>query len=1508
MTSPTRQAAIPARSTNTERAGVGDSRWSHLEREADRAADLALSLPDDASAATSRMALSQPSFGHADLEPLPQTVLRTLATPGAPLESGLKSDMERRLGHDFSRVRIHTDFDAANSARELEAQAYTVGDHVVFGAGGFMPATRLGRHLIAHELAHVVQQAGWHRGSGNLGVVQRKPEGEATVVAPAQDPVAAPAKEPASAENVTEMPKLLDRFTAPAPVALAPDTPGERPNAEKIDLAGLFHDLAFGLRESRKTIESSAWDAHADLERSSKGAGKKADDHKQAADATVHSIADTRRAEIDKLVDAEEAHLAWQMNQCRQRAGDYATNAKRAQTDQFEHFRGSLAKVFNDWGRRFEKLDKDQYKRVHDTITEYKHVALTTAGNYDIQYIRSNTRQSAARAEAQREAINEVAMDFVENADKAHTDITVHLSEATSLLIRDVWKQRDEALEKYKEALPPVLKGIDDQLAAARADISMKGAQTGLKLVKIRKLLKDRVDTVEQEALKGNTRFATTVSKEIDQARTGAFRWLAHATPEAMKPIGTVTADAAELLASRKEQLDPAASRQFVGEVVQFSLDAAEDASPVFADARNRGVRDFAAVGPNAKRRFATGAASFKAQLHREGQQHEMKMTEFSRDSDQGLDASVADLDSIFQDNFERANDSLRKMLQDTLDKIYEPLEKARKDVLKAIDDSLHELSNAKWALRHEIPRAAQIAKWKYDHPRRARWVQRIDIFLGVVAAGLVLAALIFALPFILGAEAALVVTLLIVFVTSFMAGYYGAQAYDERRKAGAGRVSAFFGAVADVTGVTDAWRAISDGKMSDFERGFAVGNLLLAIYGGSKGIAGKFFKSAQVRFPKLFTNPFRAPLPGIAVEPHPLTTGAVPPELPRPGISDELKLPRETVATENLPEQAPVQEPHGTAPGMEPERPEAPQQAAKNSEPDTNAQPAEPRKTPADETPSPEDFSTPDSSQTAPAPQTDPGEPVVPAPDEPAPDSTGKDPVPPRKKRIGFELPYEEKPPTGEVEQRLHHRPKPAIPETPPPAPKGPIGFKPPEGTPPNVPTNVETPRPTGEAPPAGSGYTQMPPAREVPGSGSSAGGPTNMTGSPTTMSGETGSRSGQTPTRGAVVSNIEPEGIGAAPQPVGGRQVDIELADELAVREARAQRMAAEDALAKTQKDLAAAQEIDKELGPRPKRDYIHDEVQKQKANVAEAEKRVHEAKRTEIKAEADERIDLKRRRDLDPAAAKYDPELRQHAEEEYGRRSERVAELDEFMEANKQEIADAEAEVKRAEDAFDDAGNGEHWDPNKKERVNSRQQARDKIDQAKLELGKAQRKNVDALKAKNNQIERMQDLDRVIAPDDYPQLTADKGVYGEKQGRGYMQGDRGYKFKGSSKEPFKGPPREQGLDGVFEKDTSVPQPEPEFGTEPDPKHVVTEMKYDTSELSAGQKRTEWVDDNLEKTVGKDHANQMRKDGYDYWVVKYDPVTGKVLPPRKMWTWKPNGKIGPGGRILGDAHPYLP
>lgn len=100
------------------------------------------------------------TFRRADTRPseVPPVVHDVLRAPGEPLDPATLAFMEPRFGNDFSRVRVHHDQRAGESARAINARAYTAGENVVFEHGQYLPHSESGKRLLAHELAHVVQQ------------------------------------------------------------------------------------------------------------------------------------------------------------------------------------------------------------------------------------------------------------------------------------------------------------------------------------------------------------------------------------------------------------------------------------------------------------------------------------------------------------------------------------------------------------------------------------------------------------------------------------------------------------------------------------------------------------------------------------------------------------------------------------------------------------------------------------------------------------------------------------------------------------------------------------------------------------------------------------------------------------------------------------------------------------------------------------------------------------------------------------------------------------------------------------------------------------------------------------------------------------------------------------------------------------------------------------------------------------------------------------------------------
>lgn len=105
-----------------------------------------------------RLTLQRRPANQAEPANVPPIVRKVLNSQGQPLDTPTRAFMEPRFGHDFGKVRVHTDAHAAESARSVNAYAYTVGQDVVFGTGQYAPGTSEGRRVLAHELTHVVQQ------------------------------------------------------------------------------------------------------------------------------------------------------------------------------------------------------------------------------------------------------------------------------------------------------------------------------------------------------------------------------------------------------------------------------------------------------------------------------------------------------------------------------------------------------------------------------------------------------------------------------------------------------------------------------------------------------------------------------------------------------------------------------------------------------------------------------------------------------------------------------------------------------------------------------------------------------------------------------------------------------------------------------------------------------------------------------------------------------------------------------------------------------------------------------------------------------------------------------------------------------------------------------------------------------------------------------------------------------------------------------------------------------
>ncbi|HEU4432000.1 MAG TPA: DUF4157 domain-containing protein [Pyrinomonadaceae bacterium] len=144
------------------------------EREADRFADQLMRAPESQSDVDLQAKPAGTSAAPEATEEV-ESYVNGVKGGGQPLSASSHEYFSSRVGYDFSNVRVHTDSRANESARAINAKAYTIGNDIVFATGQHSPDTQQGQRLLAHELAHVVQQSGSHASRTVQRSVQEAP-------------------------------------------------------------------------------------------------------------------------------------------------------------------------------------------------------------------------------------------------------------------------------------------------------------------------------------------------------------------------------------------------------------------------------------------------------------------------------------------------------------------------------------------------------------------------------------------------------------------------------------------------------------------------------------------------------------------------------------------------------------------------------------------------------------------------------------------------------------------------------------------------------------------------------------------------------------------------------------------------------------------------------------------------------------------------------------------------------------------------------------------------------------------------------------------------------------------------------------------------------------------------------------------------------------------------------------------------------------------------------------
>jgi hypothetical protein len=267
MRTQARPASAPAAALKSSRSSVAQSNVTFVERaidqdfNAERRSKPTVSVsfasgssPEDAANRAADAAIARRPAAEYTPEPVtsiesrpstaPEQLRARIESIGGPLPASARKDMEKRFGHDFSSVRVATDREADTLARGLGARAFTHGENIVFAGGEFALATARGRRLLAHELAHVVQQR--EMGHREIALDQ----GQNTLLDQAEELAVQLANAKSAGERkplVDKALKLGDSLTAALKAATGPSPPAGALSAD---------DARSGLKKLGRALSS----------------------------------------------------------------------------------------------------------------------------------------------------------------------------------------------------------------------------------------------------------------------------------------------------------------------------------------------------------------------------------------------------------------------------------------------------------------------------------------------------------------------------------------------------------------------------------------------------------------------------------------------------------------------------------------------------------------------------------------------------------------------------------------------------------------------------------------------------------------------------------------------------------------------------------------------------------------------------------------------------------------------------------------------------------------------------------------------------------------------------------------------------------------------------------------------------------------------------------------------------------------------------------------------------
>ncbi len=318
---------------------------------------------------------------------------------GVPLAPSVRQAMETRLGHSFADVQVHSDASAAADANALGARAFTDGRHVVFAREQYAPGTTVGRALLGHELAHVVQQRGPGQGDPRQAQTEAGRAGRAVARGQSFAPAARTGPQVAcQPEGEGDSREIAEATAAREVSAIRRELAGERLSFTRDRIEATTYSIRRGVAQLGKVNETDRPPLRARLHGL----------ERQLADALADSVAllERRVAELDTRVAAGEAKT--ELLEARRELAD-----NRADLE-------SLKGVFSPArGEAFEETYRSKVAGLHCMGAAYAGLAALTSPEQSDE-VRRKVAEKAEAGLARKRPVN--LDQFITVMDTASAD------------------------------------------------------------------------------------------------------------------------------------------------------------------------------------------------------------------------------------------------------------------------------------------------------------------------------------------------------------------------------------------------------------------------------------------------------------------------------------------------------------------------------------------------------------------------------------------------------------------------------------------------------------------------------------------------------------------------------------------------------------------------------------------------------------------------------------------------------------------------------------------------------------------------------------------------------------------------------------------------------------------------------------------------------------------------------------------------------------------------------